>query len=439
MVLLVSFFFLSLESTSLQRIASPTEKSALLALRSSLGLRSRDWPLKGDPCLNWNGIRCENGSVVGIAISGFRRTRLGGRNPRFSIDSLSNLTSLISFNASKFLLPGPIPDWCGLRLLTLRVMDLSSCSIIGSIPNSHGNLTSLIIVDLSDNNITGTIPASLTRLSRLFVLDLSKNSLIGSIPLSFTTFANLSSLDLSSNSLSGLIPASIGILSKLHHLNLSSNGFSHSIPPSLGDLSTLMELDLSFNRSEGFKELTYPCNHFSDVLPNITASPNSTVLELDISRNMFYRKLTILLRRFRNVELSRNYFKVFLLDSNTLVSEPAIQSWRPRINVLTNWRKQLRGCNPRWERLNRQWWKSGHMFKWADVAVIEEVEILGEMLKKVVVDMEALNEKILKLSINEELLVFRKEVLGEMQKTRGEIEAFKANMQKDVLSVVFEV
>ncbi|XP_010437041.1 PREDICTED: probable LRR receptor-like serine/threonine-protein kinase At2g16250 [Camelina sativa] len=348
--LLVFFFFffvLLLESTFQQQTSSLHEKSALLLLRSSLGIRSRDWPVKGNPCLNWNGIDCDkNGRVTDINISGFRRTRIGNQNPQFSVDALLNLTRLASFNASRFSLPGPIPPLFGSRLLTLEVLDLSSCSI------------------------TGTIPATLTRrLLRLTVLDLSNNSISGKLPPSLTSLQNLSVLDISSNSVFGLIPANIGALSKLQRLNLSHNTLSSAIPSSLGDLSALVDLDLSFNhlsgsvpsdlkglrnlqtlaiagnrlsgslspdlfsfmsklqivdfRGSGFigvlpsrlwslpelRLLDLSGNHFSDLLPNTTDNIDSTVSMLNISGNMFYGNLTLLLRRFQVVDLSENYFE----------------------------------------------------------------------------------------------------------------------------------
>ncbi|KAG2244541.1 hypothetical protein Bca52824_093628 [Brassica carinata] len=370
-LLLFFFFLLLLESTLEQQTgSSPVEKSALLVLRSSLGLRGRDWPVKGDPCLNWNGVRCDqNGSVTHINISGFRRTRVGNQNPQFSVDSLVRLTRLSSFNASRFSLPGPIPVLLGSSLLTLQVLDLSSCSI------------------------TGTIPANLSGLSRLTVLDLSDNSIQGNIPLSLTSLQNLSFLDLSSNSVDGSIPASIGALSKLQRLNLSHNALSSSIPPSLGDISALVDLDLSFNDLSGsvpseLKELrnlqtlviagnrlsgslppdlfsflsklqivdfrgcgftgVLPSsiwslpdlkivdlsgNQFSNEMPNTTVSFGSTVSLLNISENMFYGNLTLILRRFRVADLTRNYFQGKVPDfvsinaslSNNCLQGPANQ------------------------------------------------------------------------------------------------------------------
>lgn len=107
-----------------EHLNSSFERSALLALRSSLGLRAKDWPIKLDPCRNWTGVRCNNSRVTEINVSGLRRSRFGILNQQFAVDSLANLTSLVSFNASGFSLPGPIPDWFGQRLNALQVLDL---------------------------------------------------------------------------------------------------------------------------------------------------------------------------------------------------------------------------------------------------------------------------------------------------------------------------
>ncbi|PON57870.1 Tyrosine-protein kinase [Parasponia andersonii] len=367
------FLLLSLFGSTFQQPSSPpsspAEQAALLELRSSLGLRSRDWPRKVDPCVFWNGIKCKNGRVVEINISGFRRTRLGRQNPQFWVQGLANLTLLTTFNASNFLLPGPIPDWFGDRLPALRVLDLRSCSVIGSIPFSIGNLTNLTSLYLARNNLTGILPTSLGQLSRLSVLDLSQNSLTGSIPSSFTNLKNLSLLDISSNSLLGAIPLGIGTLLELQVLNLSSNNLSSLIPAQLGDLASLVDLDLSFNSlsgslpldlrglrslrrmvlgnnflngslpnnlfptptrlefvvlrhnsfsgglprvlwsAPGLRFLDGSSNNFTGQLPNSSANANATVAVLDISENLFYGGLTPVLRRFSSVDLSGNYFE----------------------------------------------------------------------------------------------------------------------------------
>ena len=218
--LLLLFFLLFFRSTFQEqeqsaRLGSRAERAALLQLRASLGLRNKDWPIKSDPCLDWIGVQCQNGSVTGINVSGFKRTRIGNENPNFSVDSLANFTKLVSFNASRLVLHGSIPNWLGLQLQTLRVLDLRFCEISGAIPSSIRNLLNLVELYLSDNNLTGTIPSNLGLLSRLSVLDLSRNSLTGLIPASLGSLAKLSLLDISSNTLSGTIPEDLGNLSNL--------------------------------------------------------------------------------------------------------------------------------------------------------------------------------------------------------------------------------
>ncbi|XWS14572.1 hypothetical protein CRYUN_Cryun35bG0021500 [Craigia yunnanensis] len=232
-------------------ISSPLERRALLDLRSSLGLRGKDWPIKADPCTSWLGVQCQNGAVKNITVSGLRRTRFGRINPRFNVDSLVNLTRLVSFNASGFPLPGSIPDWFGSQLVNLEVLDLRSCNVSGSIPGTLGNLSRLTSLYLCDNNLAGSIPATLGELRNLKFLDLSVNSLTGSIPPSFDVLGNIERLELASNYLSGSIPPGLGSLQGLQVFNVSDNNLSGSIPVQFGHLSRLVELDLSKNSFYG--------------------------------------------------------------------------------------------------------------------------------------------------------------------------------------------
>ncbi|XP_010530837.1 PREDICTED: probable LRR receptor-like serine/threonine-protein kinase At2g16250 [Tarenaya hassleriana] len=376
--------------TQAELLSKFSERVALLSLRSSLGLKSKDWPIKGDPCTVWRGIKCDNGSVVGIDISGFKRTRIGKQYPQFAVDPLVNLTRLVYFNASRLSLPGTIPEWFGLRLLSLQVLDLSSCSVKGVIPVTLGNLTGLRTLNLSDNRLTGAVPSSLGQLSNLSELDLSGNSLTGPLPLLFGSLQNLLHLDVSSNYFTGPIPPEVGMLSRLGYLNISNNSFSNSIPPQLGNLSNLVELDLSFNALSGpvpedlrrmrnlqkmvisdnllsgslpanlfdagsrlqalvlrinaftgslpdnywslpeLRVLDISRNNFTGLLPNSSPGPNLPDAKLDISQNTFYGGLTPILRRFRTMDLSGNYFEGrvpdYVFDTNASLIGNCLQN-----------------------------------------------------------------------------------------------------------------
>lgn len=352
-------------------LALAAERAGLFALRSSLGLRSRDWPRKAEPCLAWVGVKCSDGRVVELDISGLRRTRLGRINPEFAVDGLANLTLLSSFNASGFALPGAIPDWLGQRLLSLRVLDLRSAFIVGQIPATVGSLQNLTTLYLSGNAITGAVPETLGQLESLSVLDLSRNSLTGTIPSVLSGLRRLAVLNLSVNFLSGSIPPSLGTLSNLTTLILANNSLLGSIPAQLGDLSLLVELNVGFNSLSGplpadlvglknlqrldignnvlsgplpenfFNSLTQlqsiklGHNSFIGALPNaIWVLPNLQLLDVsfnnftgtftnlstslssnvtsglfNLSHNLFYGSLPSQFSNFRFIDLSYNYFE----------------------------------------------------------------------------------------------------------------------------------
>ncbi|KAK8504678.1 hypothetical protein V6N12_046927 [Hibiscus sabdariffa] len=91
-------------------------------------------------------------------------------------------------------------------------------------------LTSWKVIDFSNNQFLGEIPETLGELHSLIVLNLSHNCLAGSIPLSLADLSELESLDLSSNKLQGRIPMELNNLGFLEVLNLSQNNLMGLIP-----------------------------------------------------------------------------------------------------------------------------------------------------------------------------------------------------------------
>ncbi|KAK2988717.1 hypothetical protein RJ640_020982 [Escallonia rubra] len=369
LILLINSALTEQAPPSPDSLSSDSDRSALFVLRSSLGLRARDWPRKSDPCTNWAGITCRTGRVVAINLSGLRRTRVGRLDPRFAVDSLANMTQLASFNSSGFSLPGSIPDWFGDRLVALQVLDLRSTSILGPIPPSLGRLSGLNMLFLSHNSLTGVIPTALGELLSLSVLDLSHNLLTGWIPAAISALRNVTNLDLSSNYLSGPILTGFGLLSGLKYLNLQNNSFSGSVPLEFGKIPQLVELDLGLNSLSGslpdelgglrnlekmligdnmlegplpgglFSNLTriryvvlsrnrfdgsvpsilwampglrlldLSGNNFTGVLPDLSAVLNAAGAVFNVSNNLLYGSLNSLGGSFNFIDLSSNYFQ----------------------------------------------------------------------------------------------------------------------------------
>ncbi|XP_065618220.1 receptor-like protein EIX2 [Quercus suber] len=94
------------------------------------------------------------------------------------------------------------------------------------------NLKLVRLIDLSSNNLSGSIPTEISDLSELRFLNLSRNHLMGKIPEKIGSMKELESVDLSRNNLSGKIPPSMSNLTFLSLLDLSYNNLSGRIPSS---------------------------------------------------------------------------------------------------------------------------------------------------------------------------------------------------------------
>ncbi|XP_010671295.2 receptor-like protein EIX1 [Beta vulgaris subsp. vulgaris] len=125
----------------------------------------------------------------------------------------------------------------------------------------------VVNLDVSSNSLVGSIPVDLANLSGLIGLNLSNNHLAGSIPKKIGEMRSLESLDLSNNMLSGTIPPSISELTFLSHLNLSYNKLHGEIPTG-NQLQTLEDQSMIYAGNSGL------CG---DPLPHKCRSNNSNV------------------------------------------------------------------------------------------------------------------------------------------------------------------
>ncbi|CAM6081489.1 unnamed protein product [Calypogeia fissa] len=97
------------------------------------------------------------------------------------------------------------------------------------------------------NRLLSSIPESLGQIVTLVSLNLSDNQL-KSLPNSIAGLVNLESLKVNSNQLETL-PDSIGSLTKLKYLDVSSNAL-RKLPEGIGRCSSLLELNANFNHLE---------------------------------------------------------------------------------------------------------------------------------------------------------------------------------------------
>lgn len=122
----------------------------------------------------------------------------------------------------------------------VTTIDLASCGLVGSVPESIGDLAELQNLRLFSNKLEGTIPPTLASLSQLKILWLHENRL------------------------SGTIPAGLATLNSLHQLRLDSNELTGDLPSGLGDpaLQPHMEMLITYKNRLGASQVTPPgCGH----------------------------------------------------------------------------------------------------------------------------------------------------------------------------------
>ncbi|KAK4596536.1 hypothetical protein RGQ29_014542 [Quercus rubra] len=145
---------------------------------------------------------------------------------------------------------GKLPDSIG-NLKSLIELGISHCYFSGLVPTSLGNLTNLIVLSLSSNKFSGQIPFSLANLTQLSQLELSTNSFSAQTLSWLGKQTKLTVLRLEETNLYGDIPSSLKNLTQLTQLYLFRNQLTGQIPPWLGNLTQLIELDLSANKFHG--------------------------------------------------------------------------------------------------------------------------------------------------------------------------------------------
>ena len=80
----------------------------------------------------------------------------------------------------------------------LKYLWMTDANLVGEIPESFNNLSSLELLDLANNKLNGTIPGGMLMLKNLTYLYLFNNRLSGRVP-SLIEALNLKEIDISKN------------------------------------------------------------------------------------------------------------------------------------------------------------------------------------------------------------------------------------------------
>lgn len=230
-------------------------------------------------------VVCYEESITQLLIIGNKGAPLLPRN--FSLDSfvttLVKLPDLRVLNLVSLGLWGSLPGKIA-RLSSLEIFNVSSNFLYGSIPEELSTLTGLQTLILDDNMFSGRLPHWVSSLQILTVLSLKKNLFNGSLPRILSDLENLRVLALSHNHFSGEVPdlerlTNLQVLDlennafgpqfpqlgkKLLTLVLSKNKFRSGIPAEVSSYYQLQRLDISFNTFVG----PFPTSLLS--LPSIT-------------------------------------------------------------------------------------------------------------------------------------------------------------------------
>ncbi|KAI3902986.1 hypothetical protein MKW92_024213 [Papaver armeniacum] len=225
---------------------------------------------------------------------------------------LANLTSLSVLDLSNCQLQGSVPYLPQLQYLDvslnkdfmvdlvhmfdhpwpkLQLLSITWTDVVGPIPSSISNASSLVYLLASHCSIRGSLPDSISNLTHLQYLDLSSNYLNGYIPHSISNLRNLQALNLIQNGLHGPMPKSICEISSLAILLVRDNNLSGSVPSCIVKLPILQVFDVTGNNLTGaisFRSLFLELNPVW-----ISLSSNSLDVNMDVLTSEFEQLQTL--------------------------------------------------------------------------------------------------------------------------------------------------
>ncbi|WRX29408.1 Leucine-rich repeat - like 10 [Theobroma cacao] len=151
----------------------------------------------------------------------------------------------------------PIPP------LTTSIFLISNNNLNGQMSDLICNVSYLEILDMSHNHLSGIIPQCFGKLSKsLRMLNLGTNKLHGTIPATFAKGCQLENLNLNANQLEGPLTRSILNCRSLQVLDLGNNKINATFPHWLGTLQELKVLVMKSNQMQGSVNGKRHTHHF---------------------------------------------------------------------------------------------------------------------------------------------------------------------------------
>jgi hypothetical protein len=95
------------------------------------------------------------------------------------------------------------------------------------------------ILNVGSNKLEGTLPAAYSSLTNLQELQLFENRFSGPLPTEWSALASLQEFNVYDNALSGSLPASYKALTNLKSVTISKNMFAGSVPIQWGKWKSL--------------------------------------------------------------------------------------------------------------------------------------------------------------------------------------------------------
>uniref|UniRef100_A0A0D9XPJ4 Receptor kinase-like protein Xa21 n=1 Tax=Leersia perrieri TaxID=77586 RepID=A0A0D9XPJ4_9ORYZ len=283
-----------------------TDRLSLLEFKNAISLDPQQslssWNDTTHFC-SWEGISCNSKNpprvtAIHLRNQGLLHELTGGFPPDLPI-------GLEKLDLSANNLVGTIPPTLG-NITTLRNIGCTFNGIDGSIPHELAMLRGMKLLADGRNRLSGQFPEAILNMSALVVLGLSfnyfsaywqisritmgSNLFQGNLPSSFANASNLIIFDMSENNFTGVVSASIGKLANLKWLNLEMNQLHARSKPdwefmdSLTNCTQLQEFSVAGNQLEGqLQRLYLGVNQLSGSIPSgIANMPNLIILDLEV-------------------------------------------------------------------------------------------------------------------------------------------------------------